>query len=217
MKVWTVTSQDDHPKYGPSHCAAGTYTSRERALDECVDYIMERLKMREDLVYCMAFDDNHPEAAEFFSGESDRSDRWRVKRGKKTALRKFLRDELDGQGCYYAFCDCGIGWLSFHFDVDESDVEGELWHTVTWGSSDCEEPEFTTPWPETFTNKESAIKSFYQYALDLKRQYEVEVSEGLKPYVYDSLRKNGKCQIDLGDGCCVNCVLYHDDAKNILE
>ncbi len=217
MTVWTVSSLDDHPKFGTDSCTIGSYTTRGRALDECVGYIMERLRVRDDLAFCMANDENHPEAKEFFSGRSGRSDGWRVKRGKVKALKAFLRDVLGGDGCYYACLDAGMGWISFHFDVDENDVEGELWHTVTWGDSDCEDPEFTTPYPEAFTSEEKAIETFYRYALDLKRQHEEEVSEGFKPFVYDALRKQGKCQVDLADGCCVSCVLYHDDAKNIKE
>lgn len=216
MKVYTVSSLDDHPKFGTEHLVVGTFTARGRALDECVGYIMERLRVRDDLAYCMAHDENHLEAAEFFS-DRGKGGFWHVKRGKDKALREFLRDELGGQGCYYAVSDCGMGWISFHFDVDENDVEGELWHTVTWGDSDCEDPEFTTPYPEAFTSEEKAIETFYRYALDMKRQYEEEVSEGFKPFVYDALRKRGKCQVDLADGCCVSCVLYHDDAKNIKE
>lgn len=217
MTVYTVSSCDDDPKFGTNRCTIGSFTTRGRALDECVSYIMERLQVRNDLAFCMANDENHPEAKEFFSGRSGRGDGWRVKRGKVKALRAFLRDALGDDGCYYACLDAGVGQFSFHFDIDENGVEGELWHTVTWGDSDCEDPNFTTPWPEAFTSEESAIRNFYHYALDMKRSQEMPVSEGFKSFVYESLRKDGKCQVDLDDGCCVSCVLYHDDAKNIRE
>lgn len=211
MTVYTVSSCDEHPKFGDNRCTIGSYTTRGRALDKCVAYIMERLRVRDDLAFCMANDENHPEAKEFFSRRRD--GKYVIARGCIAKLMEFIKDELGGQGCYYV-CD---GQNSWHFDVDENDVEGDLWHTVTWGDSDNEDPEFTTPYPETFTSEEKAIETFYRYALDLKRQYEREVSEGFKPFVYDALRKQGKCQVDLADGCCVSCVLYHDDAKNIKE
>jgi hypothetical protein len=53
--------------------------------------------------------------------------------------------------------------------------------------------------------------------VDLLKGQDVPVSEGFRSFVYDSLRKDGKCQVDLRDGSCVSCVLYHDDAKNIRE
>ena len=159
----------------------------------------------------MANDENHPEAKKFFSER--RNGKYVIARGCVAKLMEFIKDELGGQGCYYV-CDGASNW---HFDVDENDVEGELWHTVTWGDSDCEDPEFTTPWPEAFMSEDKAIESFYRYALDLKRDQGMPVSEGFRSFVYDTLRKRGKCQVDLTDGCCVSCVLYHDDAKNIKE
>ena len=212
MKVWTAVSQDD-TESGSDHLVAGSYTSRGRALDECVKYIFERLVLRGDLAYGMAHDERHPEAAKFFSERRD-DGRTVVRRGCTKKLWSYVRDMLGQDGAYYVFDGYRDSW---HFDVDENDVEGELWTTVTWGDSDCEDPEFTTPWPETFTSEESAIEEFYRYALDLKRQYEAEVSEGFRSFVYDTLRKHGKCQVDLADGCCVSCVLYHDDAKNVKE
>ena len=215
MTVWTVSSHDDHPKFGTDSCTIGSYTTRGRALDECVQYILDRLELRDDLARCMAEDENHPEASKFFVERKVKRLGWayKVRRGREAELREFIRDELGSQGCYYVYAHD----TSFHFDVDENDVEGEVWRTVTWGDSDGEDPEFTTPWPEEFTSEEKAIQSFYHYAVDLLKSNEVQVSEGFKSFVYDSLRKDGKCQVDLNDGCCVSCVLYHDDAKNIKE
>lgn len=173
---------------------------------------MDRLGLRNDLAWSMAHDENHPEAAEFFC-EGRRDGAWKIRRGCARKLEAALRDELGDQDCYYVY----DGRNSWHFDVDENDVEGALWHTVTWGDGDCEDPEFTTPYPEAFTSEEKAIETFYRCALDLKRGQEMPVSEGFRSFVYDALRKRGKCQVDLADGCSVSCVLYHDDAKNIKE
>lgn len=211
MTIYTVTSTDDLWREPLGRCVTGSYTSRGRAIEECAKYILDRIGLRDDLAYSMANDDNHPDAKKFFSERRD--GKHAIARGCIAKLKEFIKDELGGQGCYYVY-DGQNGW---HFDVDENDVEGELWHTVTWGDSDCEDPEFTTPCPEAFTSEEKAIETFYRYALDLKRQHEEEVSEGFKPFVYDALRKQGKCQVGLADGCCVSCVLYHDDAKNIKE
>ena len=217
MTVYTVSSGDEHPKFGDNRCTIGSYTTRGRALDECVGYIMERLRVRDDLAFCMANDENHPEAKEFFSGRSDRSDNWHVKRGKAKALKAYLRDKLGGDGCYYACLDAGVGWISFHFDVDENDVVGELWTTVTWGDSDTEDPQFTTPWPETFTSEDTAIKTFVNYAKDLMASRDMKLPDDFYATVETQLSEDGKCQVDLDDGCSVSCVLYHTDAKNVKE
>lgn len=214
MKAYTVHSTDDLAMEPLDHCVVGTYTSRGRALDRCADYMMDRLKLRDDLAWSMAHDENHPEAGEFFSERAkDGSVRTVVKRGIARRLREFLRNELGAQSSYYVW----DGEASWHFDVDENDVEGELWHTVTWGDSDCEDPEFTTPWPESFTSEEAAAECFYRYALDLRKQHGLEVSKSFRSYVHDSLMCDGRCQVDLGDGRCVSCVLYRGDMENIKE
>lgn len=212
MTVYTVQSIDEPAMEPLGNLVVGTFTERGRAVDKCVGYIMDRIDLREDLAWSMAHDENHEDAKEFFS-ESRKDGRTVVKRGCAKKLREFLRECVDGDGCYYVW----DGESSWHFDVDENDVEGELWHTVTWGDSDCEDPEFTTPWPETFLSREAAVRGFYRYAVDLMRDRDVEVSEGLWPTMLDAFKRDGRYQVDLDDGCCVSCVLYHDDAKNVKE
>ena len=212
MTIYSVTSTDDLEREPMDRCLIGSYTSRGQALDACVDYIMERLELRFDLAYSLAHDENHPEAAKFFS-ERRKDGATVVRKGCIGKLREHFRDVIGGEGGYIAH----DGVNSWHFDVDENDLVGEMWHTVTWGDSDCEDPEFTTPWPEAFTSEETAIKTFVDYALELKYARGLEVSEGFRRWVYDSLREDGKIQLDLDDGCCVSCVLYHDDAKNVKE
>lgn len=217
MKVWTVTSTDDHPKLGTNRCVIGSFTTRGRALDECVDYILQRLRIRDDLAFCMANDENHPEAKEFFSGRNERSDNWHVKRGKVKDLMAFLRDMIGGDGCYYAFLDAGMGNISYHFDIDENDVEGEMFVTVTWGSSDCEDPEFTTPKPELFVTEDAAILTFVNYVKGLMADNGVEIPDDMYAVVETQLHESGKSQVDLTDGCSVSCVIYSEDAKSVKE
>lgn len=128
-------------------------------------------------------------------------------------IMEWLRDELGGQGCYFVH----DGQNEYRFNVDENDVEGTIWQTVTWGASDTENPEFTTPWPETFTGEVTAVEAFIGYVKDLYRSRHMKWSDEFIRNVRKSLVEDGKVQVDLNDGCCVSCVLYHDDAKNIKE
>ena len=211
MTIWTVVSQDDTDN-GSDHLVAGSYTSRGRAIDECVKYIFERIELRRDFAWSMAHDENHPEAAKFYA-ERRADGRTVVRRGCVAKLRDYVRDMLGMDGAYYVY----DGTDSWHFDVDENDVEGELWHTVTWGDSDAEDPEFTTPWPEAFTSEETAVKTFVDYAKGLMAGRGMKIPDDFHADVKRQLGEGGKCQVDLGDGCCVSCVLYHDDAKNVKE
>ena len=212
MKTYTVTSTDDLEREPLDRCVIGSYTTRGMALDECVKYIMERLELRPDLAYSLAHDENHPEAAKFFS-ERRKDGAMVVRKGCVDKLRKFLRDELGGQDCYVAY----DGTDSWHFDVDENDVEGELWHTVTWGDSDCEDLAFTTPKLEMFITEDTAILTFVNYVKGLMADHGMEIPDDLYAVVETQLHESGTCQVDLNDGCCVSCVLYHDDAENIKE
>lgn len=218
MKVFTVMSRDFLANGEPdTHCTAGAYTTYDAAVEACIDYILERLRIRGDfaesaITDCNRFND-HPGVRAQLVRHRDGS--VGIRRGRVGRLRTELRAVFNEHRCYYVTGGNGLEW---HFDVDEVDLEGQLWTTVTWGDSDCEDPEFTTPFPETFVSEEKAIANFYYYAVDLKKQYSDEgISEGFKPFVYDSLRKNGKCQVDLGDGCCVSCVLYSTPASGIQK
>lgn len=212
MNIYTVSSDDDCDN-GVDHNVVGSYTTRGAALDACVEYIMWRLTMRDDLAYAMSHDENHSEAKQFFA--TNRTT-WEthVRRGCKLKLMAYLRDVLGGDGCYYVFTPNGD---SFHFNVDENELKGELWTTVTWGDSDTEDPQFTTPWPETFTSVDTAIKTFVNYAKDLMASRDMKIPDDFYAVVETQLSEDGKCQVDLDDGCSVSCVLYHTDAKNVKE
>lgn len=212
MTIYTVTSTDDLEREPLDRLIAGSYTSRGRAIDECARYIMERLELRFDLAYSLAHDENHPEAAKFFS-ERRKDGATVVRKGCVGRLREFLKDELGGQSCYVAY----DGTNSWHFDIDENDVEGEMFVTVTWGSSDCEDLAFTTPKPEVFTTEDTAILTFVNYVKGLMADQGMEIPDDLYAVVETQLHEDGKCQVDLDDGCSVSCVMYREDAKDIKE
>lgn len=217
MKVWTVSSRDDvDPDFTGvmGFFAYGSYTSREEAVKRCAEYILERIGWRGDFAWSMAHDDKHPEAEAFFS-ERKRDLRSVIRHGCVTKLRKYLHRQLEKHGRYYVHDPSGTRDRDWYFDVSENSVEGELWHTVTWGDSDTEDPDFTTPWPEAFTSRETAVVTFLDYVKDLYRSHGMKWSGKLASQVRKSLAEDGKAQVDLNDGCCVSCVLQHDDAKNI--
>lgn len=212
MTIYTVTSTDDL-ECGPlDRLVTGSYTSRGRAIGECVDHMMERMKLRRDLVWSMAHDENHPDAAKFFTKR-----KWdgvtEVRKGSHGRLREFLKDELGGQGCYVVF-DGANRWC---FDVDENDVEGEMFVTVTWGLTEREDPSFTLPKPGVFITEDTAILTFVNYVKGLMADHGMEIPDDLYAVVETQLHESGKCQVDLGDGCSVSCAMYSGDAKSVKE
>lgn len=212
MTIYTVTSTDDLERGPVCQQVAGSYTSRGKALDACVDLMMKRMRLRRDLVWSMAHDENHPDAAKFFT-KRKRDGVTEVRGDSHGWLREFLKNELGGQGCYVVF----DGANSWRFDIDENDVEGEMFVTVTWGLTDREDPSFTIPKPEVFITEDKAILTFVNYAKSLMADRGTEIPDDLYAVVEAQLRVSGKCQVDLGDGCRVSCAMYSGDAKNVKE
>ena len=112
--IYTVSSHDDCDA-GYDHCVAGSYRTFDRAVEECVNYIFERLDVRDDLAWGMARDENHGDASRYFC---DDADGWKVVKDE-VALRKYIHDELVMKWCYYVF----DGTDAYHFDIDENDLE----------------------------------------------------------------------------------------------
>lgn len=206
MTVYTVSSADDNMSEPLSTLVAGTYTTRGKAIDECVAYIMERLENRQDFAWSMLNDENHPEAGKFLIEHKDGT--VGVRKGCVNSLKEFIRDELGGTGCYYVY-DGGDG--SWHFDVDENDLCGDAWTLVTWGDCDNDDPEFCTPFPELFTDEDKAIDNAVRYANDLMDSYDFGPEDKDRDirYLEDALREDGEARLDLNDGAAVHWVLYH--------
>jgi hypothetical protein len=171
---------------------------------------MERLELRFDLAYSLAHDENHPEAAKFFS-ERRKDGATVVRRGCVGKLREHLRDVIGGEGGYIAH----DGVNSWHFDVDENDLVGDMWTMATWDDGDCGGSEFPTPRLETFTSQETAIETFVKYVKDRYKAHCMKWPDEFISDVRKSLADDGKVQVSLGT--CVSCVLYHNDAKNVKE
>ena len=87
----------------------------------------------------------------------------------------------------------------------------------SWGDSDTEDPEFTTPWPEMFTSEETAVKAFIDYVKDLYKAHCMKWSDALIRETEKALREEGNVQVDLNDGTSVSCVMYNGCTKNVKE
>lgn len=113
-EVYVVTSTDNKMSEPLDRCVAGAYVNYDKAVEETVDYIFERLDCRDDIVWGFAHDENHPEmegAVESVDGET-------VYHGGEKKIREYLKNELEMNGCYYIY----DGEDSFHFDIDGCDL-----------------------------------------------------------------------------------------------
>lgn len=206
MTVYTVTSTDDLMSSPLDTNVEGSYTTRGAALDACVAYIFWRMELRDDLVWAMAHDENHPEARRFFVEHRDGTTG--VRKGCVNKLKEFVRDVLGGDGNYNVYDGADF---TMHFEVQESELKGDAWSLVTWGDSDIEDPDFTTPFPELFTDEDKAVANAVQYAKDLMDSHDFGPEDQDRNILYlkDALREDGQARLDLNDGTAVHWVLYH--------
>ena len=184
MTIYTVVSVDELDMETLDYNIVGSYVRRGDALMECAKCILERAEMRCDLEHMLLHDENHKDFP---------------RRGKKKRL-EYLIDKLGGDS-YYCIC-CG-GYGSFHFSVCENDVEGEFYELVTWGDSDLEDPCFTTPGCEVFTDKALALLAAANYARDLICLYNGNSKERAQKEANEiarALDEDGESMLTLDDG-----------------
>jgi hypothetical protein len=203
MTIWTVSVIDNEANCRPTHHICGSYTTRGVALDECVRWIMERFDRMPFLAHAMANNENHKFMLQFFC--EDKDGRTLIRRGMCSKFVEWLRDELGRQGFYCA----SDGENEYVFSVDENDVEGTIWQTVTWGDD--------LPYPEMFTSEETAVETFIDYVKDLYMSHHMKWSDKFIRETRESLKEDGKVQVNLNDGTSVSCVLYSGGADNVKE
>lgn len=209
MKVWTVSSRDD-TDCGDDFFVEGSYTTRDLAVEKAVDYVLNRIEFLDGFAEAMADDENHRSASQYFSKRKSDGGTY-VRKGCVGKLRTYLAERFGSTGEYCVLS----GNNCWRFSVDENELSGEVWRTATFGDSDNEDPEFTTPWPEAFSTKEAALKEFVDYVKDLFRQHGMRFTAKCEAYIRKQVDEDGKVQVDLNDGCCVCLVLSHDDAVNV--
>lgn len=211
MTIWTVSAIDNEANFRPVQHICGSYTTRGMALDKCVEWILERFGNLPGLAHAMANDKAiHGIPGSLFG---ERKGEVVIAKGCRHKIEELLRDELGRQG----FFGASDGENEYIFSVDENDVEGTIWQTVTWGDSDVDEPEFTTPLPEMFTSEEKAVEAFIDYVKDLYRSHHMMWSDKFLRETEKSLKEDGKVQVDLNDGTSVSCVVYSGGANNVKE
>ena len=141
VNVWTVVSVDllgDFPGEADTD-VVGSWKSRPRAVKDCVDYMIERIKLRPDIRYCMSHDMFHKGLVMEVSKASgvsrrtllkkfdyDLKEGWEMSSEIENALRGFLCDSLavDNEYCIVPEVDGDLGNDTFLFKICHNPLRG---------------------------------------------------------------------------------------------
>lgn len=196
MTIYTVTYLVSVEGMVSMDAVVGSYISRGDAIDACVNKIVEMFGENDQFMLDFSHDENHEEVNGMF-GEVDDVLNERIV--------KYIRDEVGGEGGYYVSCINNL----YHFDVEESELKGQLFNLVMWRDIDCElMPELPMPRPELFLTKESAVKGFVEYAAIAFKYAGVDIPEDIRETVSADIDRNWACSICVNDSLTVNCALY---------
>ena len=140
MKAYTIMSLDIVPDEPIDGTVVGTYQDRRRAIEECADYIIERVRLRTDVRYAIMHDLNHPELPCILEDEAGLSENeiedlfsyelkedWDMSQEAEASIKRWLVDSLCPGGYYEIevdFTDDVIGGHEFVFKVIENDFTG---------------------------------------------------------------------------------------------
>lgn len=189
MDIYTVTYLASVDGLVTRDAVVGSYISRGDALDACVNKIIERFREDDQFMLDFSHDENHDEVNGMFG-----DDEYVLNEN----IVKYVRDEVGGNGGYYVCCMNNL----YHFDIEESELKGQLYNLVMWREIDC------APRPELFLTKESAVKGFVQYAVCTFKYAGVDIPADLMETVSSDIDKNLACSICVNDDLTVNCALY---------
>lgn len=189
MTIYTVTYLASVGCTVVRDMVVGSYISRGDALDACVNKIIERFGEDAQFMFDFSHDENHDEVNGMFGGDET---------VLNESIVKYIRDDVGGNGCYYVSCWNNI----YYFDVDESELKGQLFNLVMWRDID------SAPRPELFLTKEAAVNGFVEYAVSTFKYAGVEIPGDLRERVSDDIDRNWGCSVYVNDDVTVNCALY---------
>lgn len=136
-KIWTVTSVDVEPGEKIDDYVCESRTTYEGAVDACVDYMMDRIWIRDDIRYALMHDVNH-DVSEFVEASGMgkdgltelfdyglRAPQWQNFSMPDTvdkALRGYLKGVVDAEFGYEIGTDfeSKIGVCTYIFSIQES-------------------------------------------------------------------------------------------------
>ena len=142
FEIYTVSSVDVQTDEPVGTCLTGSFTSRKGAIRECVDYILERCRLRADIRYALMHDNNHDQVLDIVSAKSGcdkkliekkfefrpyRTRGWGMPHEVEDALSEYLFHEIELYGVYDISTDFDteIGSAEFIFEVSMNMLDTE--------------------------------------------------------------------------------------------
>lgn len=142
MKVHSVVSLDIIPDEPIDGTVIGTFHDRKRAIEECADYIIERLYLRADIRYALLHDENHPDLNDHLCDMAQKTfgeieemfaynvndDNWDIPSVVEAVLKGWLIENIEAGGYYEIEVDPSddvIGANEFVFKVIENQLKDE--------------------------------------------------------------------------------------------
>lgn len=200
MDIYTVTCLASVDGMVTRNSVVGSYISRGDAIDACVGKISEMIGFDVQFLLDFSHDENHEEVREMLNEGKDVLNAGED--GLNEDLVKYIRDEIGGNGCYYVSCMNNM----YHFDVEESNLKGQLFNLVMW--RDMSREIGCGPRPELYLTKEAAVKGFIEYAVWTFKYSGVDIPVDLRETVSADIDRNWGCSVYVNDDVTVNCALY---------
>lgn len=215
LTVYTVAMTESSPKRCLCHNTIGSYLSRDDAIRELADYILERLELIPALRGAF-FDGHHGDELRrlaikggLTSEECDglfcdnKVCGLAIPDGVKKAIRPYLIDCIGGDGCYI-IGGVYVNSPEFRFDIDENDIECrdglQLWTCIRYGRDDeNHDPEFENAFPEVFLSEDNAIRRVIGDLREFLKGSTVEEIKSILSDAKESIIDRGHFEFALND------------------
>ena len=132
MEIYTIVCSEDSVSNPCTNTVDGSYMTRERAVEACVEKIMNRLETRCDVAYGAFHDANHEQLKDEILSvcDEDEANLYFCRDCKECELPekvwdvvyRYIVDEVRSSGFYYIYVSTG-DYEEFRFDIVKNNLE----------------------------------------------------------------------------------------------
>lgn len=132
MEIYTVVCSEDSLSNPCTNLVCGSYITRERAVEACVEKIMDSIENRCDVAYGVFHDSNHERLKEEILSvcDNDEADLYFCRDCKECELPEkvwdvvhmYLAEEVKSTGAYYVYVSTG-DYEEFRFEIVKNNLK----------------------------------------------------------------------------------------------